>query len=82
MCGAPWAAAHSRDQGSPYQTGMVTRRDGSPLPQDGPQASLLLPMGRNGPAFLAYPNFYVFLRWNESLVYSTTAAYFATRLAG
>ena len=39
-------------------------------------------MGRNGPAFLAYPNFDVYLEWNKSLVYSTTAAYLATRLAG
>ena len=39
-------------------------------------------MGRKGPAFLAYPNFYVFLEWNSSLVYSTSAAYFATRLDG
>jgi peptidoglycan hydrolase-like protein with peptidoglycan-binding domain len=39
-------------------------------------------MGRNGPAFLAYRNFYVYLEWNQSLVYTTTAAYFATRLAG
>ena len=39
-------------------------------------------MGRNGPAFLAYPNFDVYLEWNNSLVYSTTAAYLATRLAG
>jgi peptidoglycan hydrolase-like protein with peptidoglycan-binding domain len=39
-------------------------------------------MGRNGPAFLAYQNFDVYLEWNSSLVYSTTAAYFATRLAG
>ncbi len=59
----------------------VTLAGGKPLP-DGPDASLLLPMGRNGPAFLAYPNFDVYLQWNSSLVYSTTAAYFATRLAG
>ena len=46
-------------------------------------ASLLLPMGRNGPAFLAYENFTAaYLKWNESLVYSTTAAYLATRIAG
>jgi peptidoglycan hydrolase-like protein with peptidoglycan-binding domain len=44
---------------------------------------LLLPMGRNGPAFLAYSNFTKsYLKWNESLVYSTTAAYLATRIAG
>jgi peptidoglycan hydrolase-like protein with peptidoglycan-binding domain len=39
-------------------------------------------MGRNGPAFLAYPNFKAFLGWNSAMVYSTTVAYFATRLAG
>jgi lytic murein transglycosylase len=60
----------------------VRRADGSMLPADGVQTSLLLPMGRNGPAFLAYPNFRIYLQWNESLVYTTTAAYFATRLAG
>jgi len=41
-----------------------------------------LPMGRFGPAFLAYPNFKAFLGWNSAMVYSTTVAYFATRLAG
>ncbi|HEY4141035.1 MAG TPA: lytic murein transglycosylase [Pseudolabrys sp.] len=45
-------------------------------------ASLILPMGRKGPAFLAYPNFKVFIDWNSAFVYSTTAAYFATRLGG
>jgi len=42
----------------------------------------VLPMGRHGPAFLAYPNFDVYLQWNQSLVYSLTAGYYATRLAG
>lgn len=45
-------------------------------------ASLLLPMGRNGPAFLAFHNFKVYLEWNQSLVYSTTVAYLGTRIAG
>jgi peptidoglycan hydrolase-like protein with peptidoglycan-binding domain len=57
----------------------VTGRNGQ-IPAG--NAALYLPMGRNGPAFLAYPNFDVYLGWNESLVYATTAAYFATRLAG
>lgn len=52
------------------------------LPSDNMPASLVLPMGRNGPAFLAYNNFKAYLEWNSALVYSTTAAYFATRLAG
>jgi lytic murein transglycosylase len=45
-------------------------------------ASVLLPMGRNGPAFLAYPNFNVYFEWNQSFVYVTSAAYMATRISG
>ena len=60
----------------------VTLADGRPLPDDNLPASLLLPMGRLGPAFLVYPNFQVYLQWNNSLVYSTTAAYLATRIIG
>jgi lytic murein transglycosylase len=60
----------------------VTRPDGKPLANDGLPASLVLPMGRHGPAFLAYNNFQVYLKWNNSLVYSTTAAFYASRLAG
>ncbi len=52
------------------------------LPADNLPASLLLPMGRFGPAFLAYPNFKAFLGWNSAMVYSTTVAYYATRLNG
>ncbi len=48
----------------------------------GMPAALLLPMGKNGPAFLAFQNFKVFLEWNQSLVYSTTVAYLATRIDG
>ena len=48
----------------------------------GLQGSVLLPMGRNGPAFMAYPNFRVYFEWNQSLVYVTTAAYFGTRIMG
>ena len=55
----------------------------SKLPADNFPASLLLPMGKDGPAFLVYENFTTaYLLWNESLVYSTTAAYLATRIAG
>lgn len=60
----------------------VTLANGQPLPTDDLKASLLLPMGRFGPAFLAYDNFQIFLKWNQSLVYSTTAAYLANRIAG
>jgi lytic murein transglycosylase len=60
----------------------VTSADGKPLPSDAMPASLVLPMGRFGPAFLAYDNFQVYLKWNQSLNYCLTAAHLATRLGG
>ncbi len=59
----------------------VTPRHGS-LGAPSLPASILLPQGRKGPAFIAYPNFNVYFEWNKSFVYVTTAAYFATRLEG
>jgi lytic murein transglycosylase len=58
----------------------IVARDGALAP-DLP-ASLVLPQGRYGPAFMAYPNFSVFFEWNQSFTYVLTAAYFAIRLAG
>lgn len=46
------------------------------------QASIILPQGHKGPAFIAYPNFKVYFKWNQSFVYVLTAAYFANRLEG
>ena len=66
---------------SKWASAGVKARNGK-LPVGGLQASLLLPQGRKGPAFLAMPNFKVYFKWNKSFVYVTTAAYFATRLAG
>jgi len=60
----------------------VTLADGRPLPSDKLGASVVLPMGRFGPTFMAYDNFQVYLKWNNSLMYSLTAAYYATRLDG
>ncbi|MCX7558628.1 lytic murein transglycosylase [Sulfitobacter sp. F26204] len=50
--------------------------------QEGLSASIILPQGRKGPAFAAYPNFRVYFDWNQSFTYVMTAAYFATRLQG
>ena len=75
---ADLAIQHPRSQWARWG---VTAAHGQ-LPADNLPASLILPMGRLGPAFLAYPNFKAYLEWNAAMVYSTTAAYFATRLAG
>jgi lytic murein transglycosylase len=45
-------------------------------------AALILPQGRKGPTFITYPNFNIYLEWNQSFIYTTSAAYFATRLMG
>ena len=79
----PWQESgldnqHPRSQWAKWG---VTAAHGQ-LPADNLPASLILPMGRLGPAFLAYPNFKAYIEWNAAIVYSTTAAYFGTRLAG
>ena len=66
---------------SQWEAWGVTRRDGGPLGA-GPDAGLALPMGHKGPAFLVFPNFDVYLEWNQSFVYTLTAANLAMRLAG
>jgi lytic murein transglycosylase len=60
----------------------VSYPDGRALPSDDMPTSVLLPMGRNGPGFLAYANFAAYTEWNNSLIYSTTAGYLASRIAG
>ncbi|MFZ1105149.1 MAG: lytic murein transglycosylase [Hyphomicrobiaceae bacterium] len=80
----PWdqadlAIKHPRSQWAGWG---VTLPDGRPLPDDSMPASLLLPMGRHGPAFLAYQNFQIYLEWNHSLIYCITVSYLGTRLAG
>jgi lytic murein transglycosylase len=60
----------------------VSYPDGRALPSDDMPTSVLLPMGRSGPAFLAYANFAAYTEWNNSLIYSTTAGYLASRIAG
>lgn len=66
---------------SDWQALGVRGRNG-PLPETALQASVIVPQGRGGPAFMAYPNYSVLFEWNQSFVYVTTAAYFATRLEG
>lgn len=77
-----WSRAGLDTQLSPrdWQRLGVTPRAGNWLGNQ--PASLILPQGKDGPAFLAYPNFSVLFEWNQSFTYVLTAAYFATRLEG
>lgn len=73
---------HTTRRVSEWEASGVRARAGGSLPMSNAQASVVLPQGRNGPAFLAYPNFSVLFEWNQSFTYVLTAAYFATRLEG
>ncbi|MDQ2095216.1 lytic murein transglycosylase [Rhodalgimonas zhirmunskyi] len=59
----------------------VTAARGGPLPDAG-AASLLMPMGASGPAFLVFRNFNAILRYNNSENYGIGVGYLSDRLAG
>ena len=52
------------------------------MASDDTMATLLLPQGLKGPKFLAYPNYNIYLKWNDSFIYTVTAAHLASRLGG
>ncbi len=93
--GEPWLIEVTAPDSTPWEkSGLGTKlsaaewqalglraRNGN-MPAGTLEASLLLPQGRKGPKFLAFRNFDVYLEWNQSFIYSTTAAYLATRLGG
>lgn len=93
--GEPWIQEVTIPQNLPFEKsglgGTLTAGDWFALgvePRDGNKnfgslpAALVLPQGRFGPAFITYPNFGIYLEWNQSFIYTTSAAYFATRLTG
>jgi lytic murein transglycosylase len=93
--GQPWIQEVSLPENLPWektglQSGMtagdwfalgVKPRDGNTTFSQLP-ASVVVPQGRHGVAFMTYANFNIYLEWNQSFIYTTSAAYFATRLAG
>jgi len=60
----------------------VRRADGNPLPKGEMMAALYLPMGKEGPAFLLYQNFYVIKKWNRSDYYAVAVGRLADRIIG
>ncbi len=60
----------------------VRRIDGSRLPQEDVKASIILPAGFGGPAFLVYRNFRTILTWNRSILYAIAVGHLADRLIG
>jgi membrane-bound lytic murein transglycosylase B len=60
----------------------VKRPGGGPLPQSDEPASIVLPAGWRGPAFILYPNFKAVMNWNRSTLYALSVAILAQQIAG
>ncbi len=60
----------------------VTDAFGGQLPALDMQASILLPAGHRGPAFLVYGNFQVIMGWNRSEFYAIAVGRLADQIAG
>jgi membrane-bound lytic murein transglycosylase B len=52
------------------------------FPKSTLKASLVLPMGHKGPAFLVYRNFRAILNWNRSTLYALSVGILADKLIG
>jgi membrane-bound lytic murein transglycosylase B len=63
-----------------WQTMGVRGVDGLSLPSVNLTASLILPEGRSGPAYLVYPNYRAILRWNRSHLFALSVCQLADRL--
>lgn len=60
----------------------VRRANGRNLPRAGMAASIVLPGGVDGPAFMVYQNFRNILVWNRSLLYALSVGYLSDRIIG
>lgn len=60
----------------------LKQANGSSLPTLDMQATLHVPAGHAGPAFITYENFDVMMRWNRSVFYALSVGHLADRIAG
>ncbi len=65
-----------------WSTAGVTDAFGKNLPAIDQPASILVPGGAQGPAFVVYGNFDVIMRWNRSEFYAISVGRLADRIAG
>lgn len=65
-----------------WRSAGVRMADGRPLPDVDMSASLLVPTGHGGPAFLVYDNFHVIMRWNRAEAYALAVGHLADRING
>ena len=67
---------------STWQKKGIRRANGQPFPRLSDKASLLLPAGAKGPAFLVLNNFRSILRYNNADSYALGVGYLSDRLRG
>jgi len=60
----------------------VTDSAGRPLKASDTPARIIVPSGHQGPAFIAYPNFDVIMKWNRSEYYAISVGRLADQIAG
>lgn len=60
----------------------VKRSDGKPLGKGDMLASVVVPAGAKGPAFLVYDNFRTTMVWNRSIFYAISVGHLADRFMG
>ena len=94
--GFRWGREVMLDEGFAYQhSGMgkaqalkqwrelgVAKTDGNAIDKLDLKASLVVPAGHRGPAFLVYDNFSVIMRWNNSEFYALAVGHLADRISG
>ena len=60
----------------------ITNAQGNALGNSDLNSYLVMPAGHEGPTFLAYPNFRVIMRWNNSEFYAIAVGRLADQIAG
>jgi membrane-bound lytic murein transglycosylase B len=68
--------------GSEWEGLGVHRIDGRPLADPARAASIVLPGGEGGPAYLVYDNYRAIMKWNRSTYFATAVGLLADRIAG
>jgi membrane-bound lytic murein transglycosylase B len=58
----------------------VRRYDGSDLPLNGIQASIIMPDDGKGRIYLVYKNFHTLMRWNRSTYFGAAVSYLSDRI--
>ena len=60
----------------------ITKANGESLGSSDEKGYVVVPAGHNGPAFIAYHNFRIIMRWNNSEFYAISVGKLADKIAG